>query len=534
MSSSTTTATPRLALDPARVERARALAGTVGQPVVTLAQQHTTVSVERATLRLAGLGGADPDGTPWVNRLAEAVRADVGLEHGLALPVWDALLRGDAGDLTGLAQKAGAGSVRFRLPEGGGRRTRGRGVPVGRRRRDRPDRRAARRAGAADRRRRRRPGPAVGLPDRGHRRHPRGHPAGPGRRPGGGRRDRRDPQHRPVAARLRARGRDPRGLRRDLRDAGELPADAGGPRRDLARAGSLHAAHQLRLGPLHARDRGAGGAGAPRHDAQRLDVRDPVPRHQPGPDVRRPAVQPPGARPCRHHHQHRRGQLPHHRRRGRGGPHGHHQPAPQRVLRPRGGARGLAARPRPRLRDRPRRPRLVPARAGARHAGAGALPRRAAEVDATDPPHDRRRLPRLPARRLLQPGRRADRSGHPAGRDDDRGGRDPLALRPGPGPAERPLRHERRRQPPRGLPPGPRRLHRAARRARPRRGDHPARQDRPRPGRRGAPAAAGGDRRRHLRPDEAATPRVDAGSTAWPASPSAYYNPATEILQEGR
>ncbi len=118
MSSSTTTATPRLALDPARVERARALAGTVGQPVVTLAQQHTTVSVERATLRLAGLGGADPDGTPWVNRLAEAVRADVGLEHGLALPVWDALLRGDAGDLTGLAQKAGAGSVRFRLPEG--------------------------------------------------------------------------------------------------------------------------------------------------------------------------------------------------------------------------------------------------------------------------------------------------------------------------------------------------------------------------------------------------------------------------------
>ena len=108
----------RLELDPARVERARALARTVGQPVVTLAQQHTTVSVERATLRLAGLAGADPDGTPWVNRLADAVRADVGLEHGLALPVWDALLRGDADDLTTLAQKAGAGSVRFRVPEG--------------------------------------------------------------------------------------------------------------------------------------------------------------------------------------------------------------------------------------------------------------------------------------------------------------------------------------------------------------------------------------------------------------------------------
>ncbi len=64
-----------------------------------------------------------------------------------------------------------------------------------------------------------------------------------------------------------------------------------------------------------------------------------------------------------HHHQHRRGQLPHHRRRRRGGAHGHHQPAAQRVLRQGGRARGLAARPRPRLRDRPRRAGLVPARA---------------------------------------------------------------------------------------------------------------------------------------------------------------------------
>ena len=76
------------------VRRARTLARQVGKPIVDLATQHTTVSVERATLRLAGLGGADPDGTPWVNRLADVVRADVGLEHGVCLPVWDALLRG--------------------------------------------------------------------------------------------------------------------------------------------------------------------------------------------------------------------------------------------------------------------------------------------------------------------------------------------------------------------------------------------------------------------------------------------------------
>jgi len=111
----------KLDLDPVTVRTARDLARRVGQPVVDLAQRHTTVSVERATLRLAGLEGADPDGTPWVNRLLDACRGDVGLEHGIALPVWDALLRGEAESLAVLAQKASAGSVRFRLPEGGDR-----------------------------------------------------------------------------------------------------------------------------------------------------------------------------------------------------------------------------------------------------------------------------------------------------------------------------------------------------------------------------------------------------------------------------
>lgn len=108
----------KLQLDPATVEKARSLARKVGQPIVDIAQQHTTVAVERATLRLAGLEGADADGIPWVNRLLDCVRADLGLEYGVALPVWDALARGEADDLTTLAQKASAGSVRFRLPEG--------------------------------------------------------------------------------------------------------------------------------------------------------------------------------------------------------------------------------------------------------------------------------------------------------------------------------------------------------------------------------------------------------------------------------
>jgi beta-lysine 5,6-aminomutase alpha subunit len=109
---------PKLALDPALVREARELAAAAGQPIVELARTHTTVSVERAVLRLAGLDGADGDGMPWVNRLADAVRESAGLEHGVALPAWDALTSGGHADLAALARDAAAGNVKFRVPEG--------------------------------------------------------------------------------------------------------------------------------------------------------------------------------------------------------------------------------------------------------------------------------------------------------------------------------------------------------------------------------------------------------------------------------
>ncbi|MBV9095220.1 MAG: lysine 5,6-aminomutase subunit alpha [Streptosporangiaceae bacterium] len=110
--------TTKLNLDPAVVAQARELAALAGKPVVQLARTHTTTSVERAVLRLAGLHGADSDGMPWVNRLADAVRDQTGLEHGVALPVWDAMLAGGYPDLRTLAVDASAGLVKFRLPEG--------------------------------------------------------------------------------------------------------------------------------------------------------------------------------------------------------------------------------------------------------------------------------------------------------------------------------------------------------------------------------------------------------------------------------
>src|SRR5689334_2788117 len=107
----------KLDLDPAAVRTARRLAKRAAAPVEKLARTHTTVSVERAVLRLAGVTGADQDGIPWVNRLVDAVRADVGLAHGVAVPVFHAMRDLGVDDVTVLAQKAAAGAVRFGVPE---------------------------------------------------------------------------------------------------------------------------------------------------------------------------------------------------------------------------------------------------------------------------------------------------------------------------------------------------------------------------------------------------------------------------------
>jgi beta-lysine 5,6-aminomutase alpha subunit len=70
-------------------------------------------------LRLGGLDGADPeDGMPWVNHLVDAVADTCGLEQGVALPAWHALISGGYPSLAALASDAAAGKVKFRMPEG--------------------------------------------------------------------------------------------------------------------------------------------------------------------------------------------------------------------------------------------------------------------------------------------------------------------------------------------------------------------------------------------------------------------------------
>ena len=110
--------TSKLNLDQGAVLLARELARRAGEPVTQLAMTHTTVSIERAVLRLGGLDGADPGGMPWANRLTDAVRDSIGLEHGVALPAWAALRAGGYPDLRTLAETAAAGKVGFAIPVG--------------------------------------------------------------------------------------------------------------------------------------------------------------------------------------------------------------------------------------------------------------------------------------------------------------------------------------------------------------------------------------------------------------------------------
>ncbi|MBP2471771.1 beta-lysine 5,6-aminomutase alpha subunit [Crossiella equi] len=111
-----------LDLDTEVVTRARELAARAAAPVVALARAHTTVAVERATLRLAGITGADTThragDVPWVNRVVDTIREHCGLEHGAVLPAFHAMKQHGFASLTELAEATAAGQVQFTVPEG--------------------------------------------------------------------------------------------------------------------------------------------------------------------------------------------------------------------------------------------------------------------------------------------------------------------------------------------------------------------------------------------------------------------------------
>jgi len=105
----------KLGLSEARIDQARALASRIVQPVLSFVEEHTTVTVERATLRLAGADGADADGVPVANLVVDQLKER--LEEGALRCYVNALLR-TGSTVEELNQKIAAGLRIADLPLG--------------------------------------------------------------------------------------------------------------------------------------------------------------------------------------------------------------------------------------------------------------------------------------------------------------------------------------------------------------------------------------------------------------------------------
>ncbi len=109
----------KLGLDEAVVAEARVLAARICRPVEEMIEAHTTVAIERAVLRLCGLDGAVGEGVdarPFPNLVVEAVRDQVGLGRGVAVPVFDLMLR-DGVTISEVAERVVSGKGSFRWPD---------------------------------------------------------------------------------------------------------------------------------------------------------------------------------------------------------------------------------------------------------------------------------------------------------------------------------------------------------------------------------------------------------------------------------
>ncbi|MGH2756086.1 MAG: lysine 5,6-aminomutase subunit alpha [Actinomycetota bacterium] len=87
----------RLRIDEEAVDECRELAREISRPLEELARTHTTVSIERACLRLVGVDGVEGEGAeeaPIPNRVVDAVRSAVGLERGVLIPFFHAVESG--------------------------------------------------------------------------------------------------------------------------------------------------------------------------------------------------------------------------------------------------------------------------------------------------------------------------------------------------------------------------------------------------------------------------------------------------------
>ncbi|MDQ4143113.1 MAG: lysine 5,6-aminomutase subunit alpha [Actinomycetota bacterium] len=110
----------RLRVDADSVGECRDLARQIARPIEELAGANSTVSIERACLRLVGVDGVEGEGTeavPIPNRVVDEIGTSVGLQRGVLLPFFHAVESG-CGDIQSAAEEIAAGSIRPEWPEG--------------------------------------------------------------------------------------------------------------------------------------------------------------------------------------------------------------------------------------------------------------------------------------------------------------------------------------------------------------------------------------------------------------------------------
>jgi beta-lysine 5,6-aminomutase alpha subunit len=110
----------RLEIDHETVAECRELAAEIAEPIEELARTSTTVSIERAGLRLVGVDGVEGVGTeaiPLPNRVVDEVRAHVGLERGVLIPFFHAVETG-CGHIQTTAEEIARGERELVWPEG--------------------------------------------------------------------------------------------------------------------------------------------------------------------------------------------------------------------------------------------------------------------------------------------------------------------------------------------------------------------------------------------------------------------------------
>ena len=110
----------RLRVDSEAVAECRALAAEIARPIEELADSSTTVSIERAFLRLVGVDGVEGEGAeaiPIPNRVVEEIGRAIGLERGVPLPFFHAVEAG-CGDVQTAADQIASGEVEITWPDG--------------------------------------------------------------------------------------------------------------------------------------------------------------------------------------------------------------------------------------------------------------------------------------------------------------------------------------------------------------------------------------------------------------------------------